>query len=53
MLICKKCGGSSIQIRAWVNANTNEFIDDSGDYDIDSQWCNDCEEHVEFLEIKE
>lgn len=42
ILRCPKCGGTNILARAWVNANTNEFVSDidpCGRY-----WCEDCHE---------
>lgn len=46
---CSQCGGINIQVQAWVDANTNKYIDDidqNGDC-----WCDDCEEHTKLKEI--
>lgn len=37
---CSKCGGTNIQVQAWVDANTNEYIDDVTSNPI--CWCKDC-----------
>ena len=28
---CSQCGGTNIQVQAWVNANTNKYVDDIGE----------------------
>ena len=45
---CSECGGTNVQVQAWVDANTNEFmcdVDDNG-----CCWCEDCEK---FTTLKE
>lgn len=42
-LYCSQCGGIHLQVKAWVDANTNEYISDTDDDDV---WCDDCEENV-------
>lgn len=45
---CDRCGGTNIQIQAWINANTNEYVDDiSGD----ECWCEDCQKHTKIKTI--
>lgn len=46
---CSMCGSTNIQIQAWINANTNEYIDDIGG---DECWCKDCGNHTKLKEIK-
>lgn len=53
MLVCEICGGKDIETLAWVDANTGEYKSDSGDYDEDTNWCNDCEEHVNLISEEE
>ncbi len=48
--VCKICKGDNVQIRAWINANTHEYQDDSILDDTDT-WCEDCEDH-KGLEIE-
>ena len=52
-LVCSECGGTNIQTKAWVNANTNEYIGDAGDGDSGDNWCEDCEEHTIFINDSE
>lgn len=44
---CAICGSSNIQIQAWVNANTHEYIDNIGD--DNTCWCEDCCQHTYFI----
>ena len=46
---CSQCGGTNIQVQAWVNANTNEYVDDIGEGEC---WCEDCQKHTTIREIK-
>ena len=46
---CSECGGTNIQVQAWVNANTNEYVDDIGEGEC---WCEDCQKHTTIREIK-
>lgn len=48
MVVCKNCGGTNIQFKAWVDANTLKFVDDAGDNDCEDNWCEDCIDHVYF-----
>lgn len=46
---CSQCGGTNIQVQAWVNANTNEYVDDICEGEC---WCEDCQKHTTIREIK-
>lgn len=46
---CSQCGGTNIQVQAWVNANTNEYVDDITDNA--ECWCEDCCEHTKLKEV--
>ncbi len=35
ILVCEECGSTNVEITAWVDANTNEYVSDSDD----SEWC--------------
>lgn len=50
--VCECCGSRDIQIRAWVDGNTNEHISDIDDSD-DDFWCDSCEEAHYFVSLKE
>ena len=42
---CKKCGGTNVQYRGWIDANTNEVMD--GDvFEDEDTWCENCEDHL-------
>lgn len=45
---CSKCGGTNIQVQAWVDANTNEYVDDISEGEC---WCEDCQEHTKIKTI--
>lgn len=47
VLVCEKCGSIHIEIQAWINANTDEFISDVENGN-DGQWCSECESHTGF-----
>ena len=43
----EECGSTEIQTQAWVDANTHEYIGETG-IDRDDNWCNECEAHNYF-----
>lgn len=47
MLVCNKCGSTQVQVLAWVDANTNEYM---GEFDSDAAWCDNCEENCSLRE---
>lgn len=49
-LYCSKCGGVRIHIKAWVDANTNEYVCDVEDGEF---WCDDCVAHVDAVTLPE
>lgn len=47
---CSVCGGTNIQLQAWVDPNNNNrYIEGTED---DECWCEDCQEHTKIKEIK-
>lgn len=46
-LVCNECGGTNIQITAWVDPNTNEYIGECGT-DNEDKWCEDCQDFIGF-----
>ena len=50
MLVCKQCKSDNVDVRAWVNINTNKFTDDIDDTD---PYCNDCCEDVDVELMEE
>jgi len=47
--VCEKCNDPKVQIKAWVDANTNKVIERLPMRD-DSAWCDNCGEHVYIVE---
>ena len=47
MIVCNKCGGTNIFVKAWVDANTNEY---DSDIDGTTGWCDECETEIKFKE---
>ena len=52
MLVCSKCGGSNIQLLAWIDANTNEYRNE-GTNEYEDKWCEDCSSHTFFTSEEE
>jgi len=53
ILVCSECGSAeSIQIKVWNYVNSNECAGEcSGERE--DNWCEDCEEHVDFVTKEE
>ena len=53
-LCCANCGGSHVEVQAWVDANTHEY-ESSVNNPLESQdcWCNYCEDHVNLAALPE
>lgn len=45
---CLVCGSTNVQIQAWINPNTKEYIESCGD---DEGWCEDCEDMMPLMEF--
>lgn len=45
-LVCSECGCEQIEVRAWVDANTDEFISDTDDNS--GHWCTECDAETRF-----
>ena len=48
---CSICKGTNVQIKQWVNPNTNE-VDNTGDIEMEDCWCQDCGEHTDLNLVK-
>lgn len=45
--ICPECGNDQVQIKAWINPNTNKIIDfQYEDKDPSSGWCEFCNDNI-------
>lgn len=48
---CSVCGGTNIQLQAWIDPNNNNrYIEDTED---DECWCEDCQGHTKIKKINE
>ena len=43
--LCGNCNSDNVEMKKWVNANTDKVGDFASDGDDDDVWCNDCETH--------
>lgn len=46
--ICADCKGTNLQVRAWVNVNTLEFVEYTPEDDI---WCETCGTFKDILTV--
>ncbi|KAA6302827.1 MAG: hypothetical protein EZS26_000997 [Candidatus Ordinivivax streblomastigis] len=47
---CASCGSTNVQLKAWVSANNNEYIESIGsDGDEGDNWCEGCGDHTELI----
>lgn len=53
ILVCDYCGSRQIEIQAWVNANSSEYLSDVDDDDTDCKWCCQCSESQNFCTLSE
>lgn len=47
---CPICKGTNVQVRAWIDANTNKYVCDIED---EFAWCENCEKEIRLEEIKD
>ena len=53
-LYCPECGGTNVQIMAWVDANTNKYCSDvNTPAEREDTWCDDCEKHTGLATLTE
>lgn len=54
-LYCADCGSSEVEMKMWVDPNTNSIVstDCSDPPEIEDCWCNSCEEYVRLLTLEE
>jgi hypothetical protein len=53
-LVCEQCGGKNIQILAWINPRTQEFVSTvNTPLEREDCRCVDCEEHVSLITEEE
>ena len=44
---CSECGSDNVETRQWLNLKTDRA--ESISNDVEDNWCNECQEHVELL----
>lgn len=54
ILYCPICGGTNVQVTAWVDPNSHQFIEHMNIPDeVDDCWCEDCEQNTRLLTLPE
>lgn len=51
--VCKCCGSDRIQVRAWIDANTNQVFEWCDDENYHECFCEDCQDLTEWKAIEE
>lgn len=44
ILVCSNCGSEKLEMKCWVNINTNDVLE-CATFDETDYWCPDCETH--------
>ena len=52
ILVCVECGSPQVEVKACVNANTDEFISDI-DVDYCGRWCDQCDDNADLCTKEE
>ena len=48
--VCAKCSGTNVETVCWVDANTNQVLDDYGSWnELETTWCRDCHDHTGII----
>jgi len=50
LLVCEDCGSKDVEVKAWININTNEYCSDVPDCDY---WCPQCRNHANVTSYEE
>ena len=50
-LVCTNCGSDNVHTKAWVNANTNEYVSDISDGETEDNWCDNCKGHHKLEQV--
>ena len=51
-LCCAQCGNIHVQMKAWVDINTNEYISSAAEDEYDF-WCDECDDHTVICTVAE
>ncbi len=53
-LYCSNCGSIDVEMRMWVNPNTQKTGERCSDFsEKDDNWCKTCESHAELLTLEQ
>ena len=53
-LYCSECGSDEVEMKMWVNPNTDEIGGECSDTSEEEDcWCKNCEENVQLKTLKE
>ena len=50
--LCASCNSDKVEVKSWVNLNTNEISGEVSDGDDNDNWCKDCEGHNPVYQSK-
>lgn len=54
VLYCEECGSTDVEMKMWVNPNTEEIGGDcSSRKEEEDCWCKECGEHMQLLTLPE
>ena len=53
MIRCSECKSTDIQIKMWVDLNTNEPNGNVSEGETEDNWCKNCEAHTQFEDFQE
>lgn len=52
-IVCAECLSPNVQLKAWIDPNTNKVFDDAGHWDAsDNNYCFDCDRPVTLTRSK-
>lgn len=53
-LYCANCGSMNVEMKMWVNPNTQKIGDRCSDLsEAEDNWCQICEDHVELMTLQQ
>ena len=53
-LYCSECGGTNVQVMAWVEINTKKYCENvNNPMEEEDCWCADCKTHTTLMTLSE
>lgn len=51
--VCSLCGKTNVQVKMWINPNTNINLGEwvTHESDEDECWCQNCQQHVKIVVV--